>query len=150
MINYAATTTEGRTVDLQAPNRTHCTMYFKRTPGPDRYYASRFFSKKEVILQLTNVYWSVEGFCASACCISPEEQVLFREITPHISLAKPKNKDWRDVGGFVKECQDLRDWAPVGLPDLDKSKSMGYLCHKPLGRKIISTPSAHMRAAGAE
>lgn len=34
------------------------------------------------------------------------------DTVPHVSLAKPRDKQWKDDGFFVKQCVDADDWVP--------------------------------------
>lgn len=117
----------------QNPQDMHCTMLYNHIPGPDKDYERFFFKKLNSKLKLTNVYWDTAGFMGVGCSLLEEDRKLYQGCrTPHVSLAKPEQARWGDVGLFVTKAEmSNTQWVPVSSdPDVLYSPGLQTYCKK--------------------
>lgn len=131
-------------VTIKKPTEAHCTLRYKREPGPDKHYDDQIHKLRETSIQLTHLYMTPEGNTVCAVQLNPEQQKLFRGIDrPHVSCAKIFSAEWRQLGFFLKDAE--RD--AYGPPDSQGwSTGQGGYRRKTLGWRVRTTPATHLHA----
>ncbi|TWW55636.1 Retrovirus-related Pol polyprotein from transposon opus [Takifugu flavidus] len=109
LLTEAASLVSPDNTDFMTPEDLHCTSHV--SPGPDRSYEQSSFFEKSEELTLTHLYWD-EHRCAAAVSLSTQQSGLYLigGSAPHVSLSKFQNEKWKDLGPFVKRCEEASDW----------------------------------------
>lgn len=109
LLTQAASLVSPDDTDFMTPEDLHCTSHV--SPGPDKSYEKSWFSRKYEKLTLTHLYWD-EHRCAAAVSLSTQQSALYLigGSAPHVSLSKFQNEEWKDLGPFVKRCEEASDW----------------------------------------
>lgn len=109
LLTEAASLVSPDNADFMTPEDLHCTSHV--SPGPDKSYEKSWSSKKPEKLTLTHLYWD-EHRCAAAVSLNTRQSALYLigGSAPHVSLSKFQNEKWKDLGPFVKRCEEASDW----------------------------------------
>lgn len=100
--------------DFMNLNDLHCTMYYKYTSGSDTEYERHFMRERQNQLTIKTLYWDKKGCVGASCELKPNMKKFYRSTrTTHISLAKPRDMEWADVGILVTMCEEACDWKRI-------------------------------------
>lgn len=100
--------------DHMSPNDLHVSMWYTKNPDPK--YKENL--DKVTPAKITVSYVYSDGIANSAAAVSLSEQVkpLFKLCyTPHISLCKSKDVEWKDLGKLVDKGERVRDWEATSV-----------------------------------
>ncbi|MGL5583570.1 MAG: reverse transcriptase domain-containing protein, partial [Cetobacterium sp.] len=88
---------------------THCTAHVSWIL--DEQYLKEWSSSSSDMLLALYIYWTDEC-CAVSIYLNDEISPLFDvpDSCPHVSLAKTEGGEWKDLGPFVKVCDEADDW----------------------------------------
>lgn len=96
--------------DFQKVSDMHVTANVTWTT--DTEYEGIWAGRQSDEITLTNAYWK-EHKCAVQVTLTEEAQSVYRveNAVPHLSLAKGRMDEWKDLGPFVKGCSEATDWT---------------------------------------
>ena len=95
-------------LETQSASSVHCTMWYKRIPGPDTSYDEQMSKLKGSATRITDLFITQEGEAAAAVSLSAEQKPLYRGCyPPHVSLRKLKTSHWKDMGAIVQKGEKI-------------------------------------------
>ncbi len=112
---------EGRKViskvqDHRPEGELHVTLWFKKTPGPDREYEEKLHRATPSKVTVTYLYALPGSTAVAAVSLTEPLQKLHRMWTPpHVSLYKDKNEKWQDLGKIVQRGEEATDWVATSV-----------------------------------
>lgn len=111
------------TAVLMSPPDLHCTALFTHERDPE--FETNFLSQSCDVLTLqTNILDSVKS--AISVSLNHTQQQFFQmSDSPHVSLSKGDQDEWKDLGPFVRACQTATDCTPTTDADVLHSASLG-------------------------
>ena len=94
-------------------NQLHVTMNILMDPQDD--YIESFLKNTPVTLTVTNMYTDRRSFAAVTVLLPPTQNSEYKLFAvPHISLFKPNNITWADVGCRTKVASAALDYVDKG------------------------------------
>lgn len=99
--------------DMMTVIDLHCTMYYRCALGADKAYEAKFLGETGASITAQQVYWNTMGMVEAFCVLPATMLKLYRSHNvPHISLAKPNDMLWRDVGTIRTTCEcSAAEWV---------------------------------------
>lgn len=84
----------------------HNTLRYKQTPGPDPQYDAQIHRLGPQKLTLQHLYVTKSGNAVCSVIQPPKVRDLNRMPTPHVSIAKNPETQWKDLGMILRRMQD--------------------------------------------
>lgn len=132
-----------KNVDVMSPEDLHITVRYKRTPGPDPIYEKHFHKLGPQKVTLCYILTDGKKTAVASASLSTEAFALFQGPYPvHVSLAKPKDKHWKDLGAFMQKAKFVTDW---GLKDGIFYSPSTDLWKIPLNWVASTSPQTHLK-----
>lgn len=100
--------------DFMPHEKLHCTTYYRTVPGRGYTYEARFEVGTPTTMHAQNIYWG-KDWAGVSIILSAEDVGSFKELEPHVSLAKGKNHGWVDIGKLIDRAKNCGDWKLVDL-----------------------------------
>ncbi|XP_034721067.1 uncharacterized protein LOC117939686 [Etheostoma cragini] len=121
----------------------HCTCFV--SSQRDDMFVEDFFEEEADELECIYLYWH-ENKCAVAVNLTEKQKVFFRvqHSHAHISLSKSPTDQWRNLGQFVLDCDQLTDWTETVEGNVYTSPSTGAY-RKLLSQRVTATRSVFQR-----
>ena len=106
--------------DFMKPEHLHCTAAVLTEPNTE--YEEDFLYEVNDEITVECWYWSSMR-CAVSVCLTPRQSKYYniKDADAHISLSKAPTDRWRDLGPFVRECNQMTDWQPTDKPHIEYS-----------------------------
>ncbi|MGL5901352.1 MAG: hypothetical protein ACRCZO_01600, partial [Cetobacterium sp.] len=97
--------------DHMLPDNLHCTSHV--VTERDEYYEKDWFQGEEgETLRCSKMFWT-DKVCALSVELTEKQHSVYLmtgQLAPHISLVKAKESSWGEVGQFVRQCMETKDW----------------------------------------
>lgn len=120
----------------------HCTSYVNI--GQDREFEKGWFEDvKSEGLRMEYMYWT-DKMAAVSVSLSPSQEKVFHGTTPHISLAKPADFSWQDLGPWLQDCLCLTDFEPVTGDLQVEYSAQGKVCRSKLDNTVLVQRSVEL------
>ena len=93
------------------PGELHCTACV--SSEMISFYQDEFLLTPADPIKLEKMFWSGER-SAFSVILTDKQQAFFNVpgSVPHVSLTRGPGDEWKDLGPFVKSCQEAPDWQP--------------------------------------
>nr|XP_021323222.1 uncharacterized protein LOC110438058 [Danio rerio] len=97
--------------DILSPGELHCTSHVV-TDRDAEFEKAWFEANVNETLILEKMYWK-DSLCAVSVSLSEKQRSIYlmsAQAVPHISVCKGKHQSWADLGPFVKQCLEVKDY----------------------------------------
>lgn len=126
---------------IRAPDELHMTLRYAKTAGPDKAYESVFNRLGPQRVTMQYLYQDERGNAAVSVGVPIEtRKTMGCGQIAHISLAKTSDTEWKQLGRFIQEVNQITDWIG-GRPGWQKH---GNVERRYLGFVVTMTPRTHL------